>query len=187
MFLKHPLSIVMSASVLASAGAFAWGLQQDGAPPMPQASPEHKLLMERVGTWDCAMQMWMGPGEPMKMTGVETNRALGPFHLVSEFEASMMGEPFAGHGVFSWDPAKKKFFSLWVDSTEPSPMLMEGTYDSKTRATTFVGENVMMGERMKMREVVTSKDADHAVFEMYLTGADGKEQKSMQIDYTRRK
>jgi hypothetical protein len=129
----------------------------------------------------------MGPGEPLKMNAVETTRALGSFHVLSEFESELMGTPFSGHGVMSWDPAKKRFVSLWVDVMEPSPSLMEGTYDAESRTLSFVGENTMMGEKVKMREVLRHVDADHVVTELFATGKDGKETKSMQIDYARRK
>ncbi|MCK6448644.1 MAG: DUF1579 domain-containing protein [Planctomycetes bacterium] len=180
------LFLLASASVaLITATAFA--VRQDDAPQMPEPTAEHKLLMERVGTWDAKMKMWAPDAPPMEATGVEKNRAVGEFHVVSEFTSNMMGMNFEGHGVSSWDPSKKKFFSIWTDSTEPSPLLMEGSYDAKTRTLTLVGENMMMGQRIKMREVVTFKDADHATFEMFVPGPDGKEMKSMQIDYTRKK
>jgi Protein of unknown function (DUF1579) len=172
----------------AALGAAALAVQDNGMPPPPKPSPEHKILQERVGTWDAALQMWMGPGEPQKSTGAETNRMLGEFHLLSTFEAKdMMGGPFEGHGILSWDPNKKKFVSIWVDTMEPTPAVMEGTHDAKAHTLTFTGEIMMNGQRAKMRQVATSKDADHATFEMYTTGPDGKEAKMMQIDYTRRK
>ncbi|MCC6406080.1 MAG: DUF1579 domain-containing protein [Planctomycetes bacterium] len=187
MNLNRSSLVVAACAALLSVGAVAMALNQDGAPPMPEPAPEHKILMERLGTWDCEMQMWMGPGEPQKTTGVETNRAIGGFHVASEFTSDMLGMDFHGIGISSWDPAKKKFISLWADSLEAAPALMEGTYDAKSRTITFVGENMMMGERTKMRQTVVLKDADHAAFEMFITGADGKEMKTLHFDYTRRK
>jgi hypothetical protein len=187
MKLSRLTALAVGLAALTTVGTVAWAVQESAAPQMAQPSAEHKVLLERVGTWDCALQLWMGPGEPQKMAGVEINRALGSFHVLSEFKSDMMGMPFEGHGVVSWDPAKKKFFSLWVDSMEPSPATMEGTYDAKTRTLTFTGRNTMMGETQAMREVIAVKDADHATFEMFVTGADGKETKTMQIDYTRKK
>ena len=170
----------------AALGTAALIVQDNGMPPPAKPSPEHKILQERVGTWDAAVQMWMGPGEPAKYKGVETNRMLGEFHVLSTFEGDM-GGPFEGHGVMSFDPNKKKFISIWADTMEPTPAVMEGTHDAKAHTLTFTGDVVMGGQHSKMRQVVTVKDADHAVFEMFATGADGKEAKSMQIDYTRRK
>lgn len=180
--------LLLATASVALVTTVAYAVRQDDAPQMPEPTAEHKLLLERVGTWDATMKMWVAPdAPPMEMTGVETNRALGPFHLVSDFKSKFMGEDFEGHGVVSFDPAKQKFINVWTDSSEPSPSIMEGTYDTKTRALTFVGENMMMGQRMKMREVETRKDADHATFEMFVTGADGKEMKMMHMEYTRKK
>lgn len=186
--MKLHRSVVLAVTSVLLATTVAFAVRQEGQPPMPEAGPEHKLLMERLGTWDAAMKMWMVPGEePLQMTGVEKNRAVGAFHVVSEFTSDFGGMPFEGHGLSSWDPAKKKFISIWADSSEPSPAILEGTYDAKARTLTFVGENMMMGQRLKMRELITLKDADHAQFEMFLTGPDGKEAKSMEITYTRKK
>ena len=177
----------LSSVVLVSAVAVAASGRQDEAMGMPEPAPEHEHLLSRVGTWDAVMQMWMGPGDPVKSTGVETNRALGAFHVVSEYKSDFMGMPFEGHGVLSWDPVKKKYVSLWVDVIEPSPAITEGTYDAKTKTITFVGDVAMMGVTQRIREVVTLTDADHSTFEMFVPGPDGKETKAMQIDYTRRK
>lgn len=124
MILKHWVCAVALSLVPVSAVAAAFALQEGGGAPMAAPALEHKLLLERVGVWDAQVQMWMGAPEPMKFLGVETNRALGGFHLLSSFESEMMGTPFEGHGVLSWDPHKKKFVSLWVDSMEGSPALL---------------------------------------------------------------
>jgi len=188
MNLKRLGLAAIGGAVLASAGAFALAAQEEGMPPMPEPSPEHAHVMARVGTWDCAMKMWMGPGDPMEFTGTEVNRALGPFHVLSEFKCDdMMGMPFEGHGVMSWDPVKKKYVSIWVDATEPTPAIAEGTYDEKTKTLTFTGDAMMMGQKMRMRQVVTLKDADHAAFDMFLTAPGAKEMQSMNIEYSRRK
>ena len=184
---KRIVLAALSSVVLVSAVAVAATGRQDEAMAMPEPAPEHAHLMSRVGTWDGVMLMWMGPGEPTKMTGVETNRALGAFHVVTEFKADFMGMPFEGHGVLSFDPVKKKYVSIWVDVIEASPAITEGTYDAKTKTINFEGEVAMMGVTQKIREVVTLTDDDHASFEMFVPGPDGKEMKAMQIDYTRRK
>ncbi|MEQ8767446.1 MAG: DUF1579 domain-containing protein [Planctomycetota bacterium] len=181
---RFGLTILFSALIV-SAGALALTSQDQDA--MPSASSEHELLMESVGTWDAAMKMWMGPGEPMSAQGTEVNRAVGPFHVVSDFKADMMGMDFDGHGISSWDPTKKKFITIWVDSTEPTPGILEGTHDEKTKTMTFKGEMMMMGERMKVRQVITMKDAEHRTFDMFITPPGGEEMQSMHIDYTKKK
>ncbi len=182
--ISRKILVALACCVLPAAlGAAALAVQDNGMPPPPKPSPEHTMLKERVGTWDAVVQM---TGAPAPSKGVETNRMLGEFHVLSTFTGDM-GGPFEGHGIVSWDPNKKKFISIWVDTMEPTPSVMEGTHDPKAHTLTFTGETVMGGQKSKMREVITSKDADHALFEMYATGPDGKEAKMMQIDYTRRK
>jgi hypothetical protein len=65
---------------------------------------------------------------------------------------------------------------------------MEGTHDPKTKTTTLTGDGYdQQGNKVKMRELIIHKDANTVVFEMYQTGADGKEGKVMAMTYTRRK
>jgi hypothetical protein len=182
--ISRKLILALACCALPALGAAALAVQDNGMPPPAKPSPEHALLKERVGTWDAVVQM---TGAPAPSKAVETNRMLGQFHVLSSFQGDMMGSPFEGQGITSWDPNKKKFISIWTDTMEPTPAVMEGTHDPKAHTLTFTGEVVSNGQRSKMREVITSKDADHATFEMYATGPDGKEAKMMQIDYTRRK
>ena len=176
----------LGCTCLISAGAFALE-PQDEELAMPGPEPEHAYLMESVGTWDCTMKMWEGPGEPTMGTGTEVNRSIGGLHVVSDFKSEVMGMPFEGHGITSWDPRKQKYISIWVDSFEPTPAILEGTYDEATKTMTFSGEGQMMGETMRMREVITAPDADHRVFKMYITPPGAAEMLSMQFEYTRRK
>lgn len=186
MKLRSPrLFAAVTAALLASAGTLALALQDQ--PAMPSAGPAHAVLLERVGTWDCTMKMWAGPGEPMTTTGTEVDRAVGQFHVLADFEADMMGMPFEGHGITSYDPTKKTYVSIWVDSVEPTPARLEGSYDEATRTFRFEGDAMMMGQRMHMRQVLVSKDADHHTLDMFITPPGGEEMQSMRIDYTRRK
>jgi hypothetical protein len=43
------------------------------------------------------------------------------------------------------------------------------------------------GKPGKFKSVLKSKDKDHNTFQMFITGADGKESLRMTIDYTRKK
>jgi len=65
-------------------------------------------------------------------------------------------------------------------------MNLEGTYDSATKALTYLAEyEAMPGMKMKIREVVTKIDDDHNRMEFFEERG-GKEVKTMQIDYTRK-
>jgi hypothetical protein len=64
----------------------------------------------------------------------------------------------------------------------------EATYDAAAKTSTGWMEGPdMTGNVTKIRSTVEYPDADHRVFTMYSTGADGKETPGMRITCMRRK
>ena len=55
-------------------------------------------------------------------------------------EGEMFGAKFTGKSMDSYDAAKKKYFSVWVDSMSGVPMMLEGTYDKEKKTMTLSGE-----------------------------------------------
>ena len=78
-------------------------------------------MQKDLGVWDAVMKIWMqGPeSDPMISQGVERNRPMGDFWVVSNYESDLGGEKFVGHGQTGYDPAKKKFIGTWIDSMSP--------------------------------------------------------------------
>ena len=96
------------AALIASSVAIAGGQQ---APPMPTPGPEHQHLKMDAGTWDATVEITPGPGmPPLTSKGVEVNTiGCGGLCLITDFKGEMMpGVQFQGHGVMTWDPARKK-------------------------------------------------------------------------------
>lgn len=151
------------------------------AQEFPKPGPEHEMLKKWEGTWDTTMKM-MG----MESKGVATYKMeLGGLWLVSTFEGDLGGIKFSGRGLDSYDPAKKKFVGIWVDSMSTSPMNMEGTYDKDKKTMTMVGEGPGFdGKPTKYRAVSEFKDENTVNFSMYV--GDGKEP-AFTILYKRRK
>ena len=193
MTLRIPLlaTVVLAAAAFLSASAL-----QDKKPdpaggppmdmPMGQAGPEHALLKKMAGTWDTSMKFMM-PGMPPDISkGTETSRMLGDLWLLSDFEGTAMGAPFKGHGIMGYDPAKKKYVGVWVDTMTTHPQLSEGTYDASTRTMTMTakGTNMMTGEPVDERHVLRCIDDDTMVFEMYQGSATTP---ILTIEYKRRK
>ncbi len=140
-----------------------------------------------VGTprnpWDMKIE---SAGMPASTGKSEMKMSLNGFWLTEKVTASFGGMPFEGQSVTGYDPIKSKYVSTWIDSMSPSMMVMEGTFDAKTKTLTMVGDGVdMMGQKCKTRNLTIHKDANTVVFEMYQTGGDGKENKVMTITYTR--
>ena len=70
---------------------------------------EHAVLKEDVGTWDASVET-MFPARrrrPRRRASRSTPWAGNGLRLVTDFRGEMMGGQFLGHGVATWDPAKK--------------------------------------------------------------------------------
>jgi len=154
------------------------------APPAP--GPEHKLLAEAAGTWDCTIKMAGVEGES-KATSV-SKMELGGLWLVTDFSGDMGGMKYSGKGLDGYDATKKKFIGVWADSMGGSPMVMEGDYDKEKKTLTMIGEGPdMTGATVKWKGVTTHADKDHQTFTMSTIGDDGKENLMMTIEYVRKK
>ncbi len=177
------LLVVGVASVAAQSGG-------QEMPPMPKPGPEHELLKQEAGTWDAVVEITPGPGAPVqKSIGVETARVgCGGLCLITDFKGDMMGMTFEGHGVTTWDPAKKKYVGTWTDSMSRGLAIGESTYDAATKTSTGWMEGPdHTGTVMKARSKVEWKGPTTRVFTMYTPGPDGKEVEGMKITYTKRK
>lgn len=159
------------------------------APPMPTPGPEHAVLKEDVGTWDASIEM-VAPGAPATppSKGVEVN-VLGcnGLCLVTDFKGQVMGSPFEGHGVTTWDPGRKIYVGSWSDSMTAGLATTESTWDAakKTMNTTMLTPDGS-GGTMKMRSTVEYA-AGKRVFSIFMPGPDGKEMQTMRITYTKQK
>lgn len=167
---------LLAVALVAAAGSRA--AAQD-FPPKP--GPEHDVLKKWVGTWDCTIKMM---GTESKGTSVY-KMELGGLWLTSSFEGEFGGVKFSGRGLDSYDPAKKKYVAVWIDSFSTSPMTLEGTYDKDKKTMTLAGEGPGMdGKNTKYKMVTTWKDDDTVEFGMHM--GDAKEP-GFTITYKRKK
>jgi hypothetical protein len=163
-----------------AAGAYAQG------PPPPQPGPEHEILKRDVGVWDATIEMSFPGAPPMTMTGVETSTLMAGRWLVTEWESDMMGQPFEGHGVAGWDPAKKAYVGVWADSMNTDFSHSESTYDSETD--TLTGWMEMpdpMGGKSKAKTEETWPDENTRMVKIF--GPDGGPEPFMTFTYEKRK
>ncbi|MDB5349684.1 MAG: hypothetical protein JWN86_931 [Planctomycetota bacterium] len=167
---------------------------QEGGPPIPKPTAEHKILSADEGTWDATVKAFMaGPdAEPTVSKGVEVNTMMpGGLWLISKFEGEFFGMKFEGRGQFGYDPLKKAYVGTWLDSMTPTLSVLEGTYDAKTKTMTFVGDGVDPNTKSKYTQkmVTATKDDGTRVFTLIMKSDEtgGKEAKFMEITYTKRK
>ncbi len=155
----------------------------------PQPTAEHKMLSREVGVWEGEMKMYAGgpDAEPIIMPVLEKNVMQDTgLWLISDFESG----PFKGHGVFGYDPAKKKFVGTWVDNQTTSLGIMEGTHDAKTGETTYMSQmlNPATGKMEPTKSVGKMIDDNTREFAMYMKASSGDGwTKWMSVNYRRRK
>jgi len=192
----------VSAALLAASVGFA----QEGQPP--QMSPEEKAMMEayakaatpgkehqwlasKSGKWEFSGKFWTDPSKPATTSSgtVERSVMLGGRVLAEKVSSpGFMGQPFEGYGLAGYDNVSREFWGTWNDSMGTGVMITTGKCDDKG-ACAHQGEYVDAMTGTKKTSRMTSRDdgADKEVHEFFEKSPDGKEFKSMELVYTRKK
>ncbi len=148
----------------------------------------HEALAKMAGSYDVVVKSWHAPGEPNveKGTAIRT-MALGGRVLVEDFNSTMMGQPFTGHGMHGYDNVTGKYWSTWNDSMSTGLMVSEGSCDAQN-ACAFTGSHMDPVKKQKITSRMTTRwtNPTTEVFEMYAPGPDGKEMQMMEITYTKK-
>ncbi|MFT3687266.1 MAG: DUF1579 family protein [Phycisphaerales bacterium] len=93
---------------------------------------------------------------------------------------------FRGLGFVGYDNLQKVYVATWMDTLSTSCMSSKGSYDESSSTFTLIGDfSVPGGERYKQKQVMTVLNPDRYVVTMYLTGPDGVEFKTGNLEYTR--
>lgn len=142
---------------------------------------EHEELKSLEGTWDAVLKM--ADGSETKAVS-EFKMTCEGMWLASDFHGDFGGLKFHGKGLDSYDPARKQYVSIWVDSMTGSPLIMTGT--KKGNVTTLTGEGPGPTGVAKYKSVTTQESADRMLFRM-LAVAGEKETEVMSVTYERRK
>jgi hypothetical protein len=159
---------------------------------MKAATPgkEHKELARMAGRWNTVSKFWMaGPASPPTETkGTSSLKMiLGGRVLHQTAQGEMFGMKFEGIGLTGYDNAKKKYVSIWADTTATAIFYSEGTRDDKTNTITFIGkmDDPATGEVNKKVQMVWRLDnKDRQTMEFY-DGSGQKAKKMGEIVYER--
>ncbi len=149
----------------------------------------HKLLARMAGSWNTKTRSWPEPDKPpTESKGTcELKMLFDGRYLQQECSGEMMGSPFSGVGVTGYDNHTKKFVSTWMDSMSTGIYFFEGTGSADGKGFTQESHyaDAVQGP-MKWRAVTRLVDDNSFVFEMYGTHKKGKEEKMMEMTYTRK-
>jgi hypothetical protein len=153
--------------------------------PVGPASPEHALLAADAGTWEADIEFRPAPGAPPQTSrGVSNNRMLGGRWLIADFRNET---GFEGHGIYGWDPVRRKYTGTWVDSLRSFLAVAEGTYDDASRTLTLWAEARLPDRLLRWREVTERPDEDTRLFRILVALDGGGEFAPMTVRYRRRR
>jgi hypothetical protein len=151
----------------------------------------HAEMAKDNGVWIGEITHWMtADAPPSKSTGTATNKMIMDGRVQqSTFKGDMGGYPFEGLSTLAYDNTKKTFTNTWIDNMGTGMMVMEGKYDPATKITNFTGTcaDPRTGKECKVRQTFRKVDDNTQHMEMFMTYPGGKEYKSMEITYKRKK
>ena len=151
-------------------------------------SAEHKLFDKDVGEWDAVVDVYAGP-TPTSSKGKMTSRlTCGGLWLVSDYVAD---SGFSGHGMWTWDAAKKKYVGVWADHVMSFLAPGEGTWDPATKTMTFWYEAKIGDKTVRWRQTTQLVDENTQLFKSFMPesagGPEDAPKEMMKVVYTRRR
>ncbi|MGC4059215.1 MAG: DUF1579 family protein [Chitinophagaceae bacterium] len=154
-------------------------------------SPMHHMLMTTAGHWQLEMKVWSSPKSQEVMTSLfecDTRPMAEGRFLVSEIRGMSGNMMYEAQSVMGYNATTQKFERLWFDNLSSGMLLLEGTYDDASKKINFTGATTdpRTHERIPMRQVLHLADPAKIVLEVFLQFKEGKEFKSMEINYNRR-
>lgn len=191
--MKKILLVLCSIIVAGTMSVLEAQSQEDMKKWMDYMTPSdtHKEMARWDGEWTEDIQMWMSPGAPVQtmQASCVNKMVMGGRYQESKHTGSFMGMPFEGVSTIGYDNARKILVSSWVDNMGTGIIYMEGSWNEATKSAEFKGKTTdpMSGKLLDTRQVLKIVDDNTQIIEQYTTPAGGKEYKSMEIKFTRKK
>ncbi len=162
--------------------------EQDSAMPGVKPTAEHAVLAREAGVWAFKQKM-LDPsnGQWAESTGTETIKMdCGGLWSCAEFDCTGgVNKGFRGRGITGFDPAKKQYVGLWVDSTTASPFVLVGAYDAaKKRLVMDALGTDPNGNEIRLKMTTTTVDEKNRRFAVSMDQG-GKDFEIMTIEYVK--
>jgi hypothetical protein len=96
-------------------------------------------------------------------------------------------DSFRGTGYWGYNFASRVYEGFWIDTASSIMQIEKGTVDDSGKVWTMHAEIGMPpdGHMVKKRSVIRLIDNDRHTMESFMDGPDGKEFKTMEIQYQR--
>jgi hypothetical protein len=148
----------------------------------PKPGPEHEKLKRLIGTWDVSSE----DGSLFRGT-MTWKEDLGGLWIASSLEADFGGEKYYGRGFDTYDPNKKKYISVWIDSMSVAPAVFEGNYDEAGNVLTMTADGPGPDGTPARYRIVLEKINDTTYREtMYMSGPNMPETRMFALIFKRR-
>ncbi len=155
-----------------------------------EPNEHHAWLQQLLGEWTYEGSCDAGPGNPpMKSSGTERVRALGPFWVIAEGTGKGPdGKDATSIMTIGYDPLKNGYAGTWVGSMMPYLWVYKGSMDDARRVLTLASDGPSMtGEGMQRYEdIVEIVSPTHRRLRGRVQGADGQWNEFMQTDFHRK-
>lgn len=150
--------------------------------------PEHALLKRFEGDWKVECQLTLAQVEErIVYDGTYVAKVeLGGFFLIGEFKTKAGGKPIVGRGTTGFDPTKKEYVGVWIESNKPVMTAIRGNWDEKKEVYT---ETMTMplegGKTLTMQSITRFKGKD--VMMTTVTWKEPGEEKASKLEMTFRR
>jgi hypothetical protein len=150
---------------------------------------EHKALAALAGEWEVSTRFIIDGKEFQGTASCSAKWILDGRVLQQQYKSKFMGQPFEVLQLLGYDPGKKKFYELMMNSQHHGVMHNLGTFSANGKVLTCHGERLdpMTNKSSKLRTVTTIVDRDTFVLEWYFANDAGKEEKAITLTHKRKK
>lgn len=153
-----------------------------------QSSPQHELLLRKVGEWEVECAYFVSPDEePLRVTGKDRVEAIGEYWTEGHFEVNISGLEVKGRAITGYDPERNCFLGTWCDSSNPYLYLFEGQLHDDGVTLEMEGDNIDPHSRqlVKYRSVEVLGD-DERKLSLFLEAKPNQEIQILEYTYRRR-
>lgn len=163
--------------------------QATHGPPKP--GPEHHRLEPFVGRFRARVTIFAGPGQSFESTGTMVNSwQLDGLYLQQDYVGDKPDGPFpsfAGKGFWGFNTTTRQYEGFWIDNASTTMQVETGNVDADGKVWIMHSRLVHPGTRSEQarRSVITITDQDQHRMDSFATGGDGREHKTMEIEYRR--
>ena len=150
----------------------------------------HKNLNPMVGNFKYTLKYWMAPNsKPEESKGTSKGKwILGGRFVQQDVKGKSMGKEFLGTSTMGYDSMREQYQTSWIDNMSNHMMIGTGTFDTSSKTFTESGDFscVMTNDKNRTyRTEIKIGDKSTYTYSMFLKDKEGKEFKSMEINYTR--